>query len=139
MSPPPRVRGRRLVDKALSAGINYIETANTYGNQARFDRTGLPGWRERRSAEEIVGDAIRGRRDEVVLATKVSEAIGDGPNDGGAVGGGLSRYHIMSQIERSWIVWGGSITWTSTMPTIQTRPLQSRRRCRLWLILSGRA
>ncbi|WP_281177539.1 aldo/keto reductase [Granulicoccus phenolivorans] len=90
-----------LVDKALSAGINYIETANTYGNQARFDRTGLPGWRERRSAEEIVGDAIRGRRDEVVLATKVSEAIGDGPNDGGAVGGGLSRYHIMSQIERS--------------------------------------
>ncbi len=52
---PPRVRGRRLVDKALSAGINYIETANTYGNQARFDRTGLPGWRERRSAEEIVG------------------------------------------------------------------------------------
>lgn len=90
-----------LVQRALDVGINFIDTANTYGNQSRFDREGAPSASERRSAEELVGKAIAGRRDQVVLASKVSEAVGDGPNDGGFGGGGLSRVHIMRQVEQS--------------------------------------
>lgn len=91
-----------MVGLAVRSGINVIDTANSYGNQPRFDREGAPDWRHRRSAEEIVGDALGGvRRDEVVLATKVSEQVGGGPNDGGLAGGGLSRSHIMRQIEAS--------------------------------------
>lgn len=91
-----------LVRVAVDAGINFIDTANSYGNQARFDRDGIPDWTKRRSAEEIVGEAIEDYRDEIILASKVSEPIGNGPNDGGFLtGGGLSRTHIMRNIERS--------------------------------------
>ncbi len=90
-----------LVHFAIESGINVIDTANSYGNQARFDRPQGPTWKHRRSAEEIVGDAIEGLREDIILATKVSEPIGDGPNDGGFTGGGLSRTHIMRNIERS--------------------------------------
>lgn len=90
-----------LVNFALDSGINFIDTANSYGNQSRFDREGKPDWTARRSAEEIVGEALAGRRDEVILATKVSEPIGGGPNDGSFTGGGLSRIHIMRNVERS--------------------------------------
>ncbi len=93
-----------IVGRALDAGVNFIDTANSYGNQARFDRPGVPGvpgWRERASSEELVGRAIRGRRDRVVIATKVQERVGDGPNDGGPDGGGLTRRHVVEQCERS--------------------------------------
>ncbi|MBF6258380.1 aldo/keto reductase [Nocardia farcinica] len=90
-----------LIHVAVDAGINFIDTANSYGNQARFDRTGIPDWTKRRSAEEIVGEAIEDYRDQIVLASKVSEPIGNGPNDGSFTGGGLSRTHIMRNIERS--------------------------------------
>lgn len=87
-----------LVEYAIDSGINYIDTANSYGNQPRFDREGKPGWSDRRSSEEIVGEALSNskRRDDVILATKVSEPVGDGPNDGG-----LSSVHILRSIERS--------------------------------------
>ncbi|WP_211176956.1 aldo/keto reductase [Pseudonocardia acidicola] len=91
----------KLVHQALDAGVNFIDTANSYGNQGRFDRPGVPPANQRASAEELVGAALKGRRDEVVLATKVSEPVGAGPNDGGLFGGGLSRVHIMRQVERS--------------------------------------
>ena len=90
-----------LVRRALELGINFFDTANSYGNQARFDRPGLPPADQRRSSEELLGRALRGRRQEVVLATKVQENVGNGPNDGGPSGGGLTRKHIMAQCERS--------------------------------------
>lgn len=92
---------QRMVDCALEHGINMIDTANSYGNQSRFDRPGAPSADQRVSAEELVGQAIRGRRDRIILATKVSEPIGDGPNDGSLTGGGLSRLHVMRMVERS--------------------------------------
>jgi aryl-alcohol dehydrogenase-like predicted oxidoreductase len=70
-----------IVDKALDCGINVIDTANIY--------TGG-------KSEEIIGKAVKGRRDEFVIATKVGFNIGQGPNQGG-----LSRKHILFQIERS--------------------------------------
>jgi aryl-alcohol dehydrogenase-like predicted oxidoreductase len=90
-----------FIHRAIDLGINFIDTANTYGNQARFDRQGVVAAAERASAEELVGQAISDRRDEVIVATKVSEGVGDGPNDGGAHGGGLNRVHINRMLERS--------------------------------------
>lgn len=73
----------RLIHVALDAGINVIDTANVYSEPRGF-------------AETIVGRAIKDRRDEVVLATKVFHPMGDGPNDRGS-----SRYHIMEQVHAS--------------------------------------
>jgi 1-deoxyxylulose-5-phosphate synthase len=86
----------RLIGRAMDLGINMIDVANSYGNQARFDRPGVPAWKDRRSAEEIVGSAIKGRRKELVLCSKVMEPVGDGVNDHG-----LSRRHIVEQLEQS--------------------------------------
>jgi aryl-alcohol dehydrogenase-like predicted oxidoreductase len=72
---------RRQVDLCLEAGVNLIDTADVYSD-------GL--------SEEIVGQVLRGRRDEVLLATKVRMAMGRGPNDAG-----LSRHHILSGCEAS--------------------------------------
>ena len=55
----------RIVHRALEAGINFIDTADAYSAG---------------EAEEIVGKALKGRRDDVVLATKVHFAMGEGPN-----------------------------------------------------------
>jgi aryl-alcohol dehydrogenase-like predicted oxidoreductase len=98
---PTAADTQKLVDYALDEGVNFIDTANSYGNQSRFYRHGVPHAEDRASAEELIGRAIAGRRDHVILATKVSEPIGDGPNDGGWHGGGLSRAHIMRLAERS--------------------------------------
>lgn len=86
----------RLIGRALDLGINLIDTANSYGNQARFDRAGAPPAAARASAEEIVGRALGARRRDVVLCTKVMEPIGDGPN-----ARGLSRRHLFEQVEIS--------------------------------------
>ncbi len=72
---------RRQVDMCLDAGVNLIDTADVYSG-------GL--------AEEIVGAAVAGRRDDVLLATKVRMPMGDGPNDAG-----LSRHHIIAGCEAS--------------------------------------
>ncbi|NLN28732.1 MAG: aldo/keto reductase [Firmicutes bacterium] len=72
---------RRLIDEALAAGVNFIDTADTY-----------TGGR----SEETIGKAIRGRRDKVIIATKVGSRVGDGPNDAGA-----SRQRIMNGVEAS--------------------------------------
>ena len=66
---------------AVDQGINFFDTANTYGR-------GL--------SEERIGKALVGIRKEVIIATKVGMAMGDGPNDKGA-----SRHHIMQQAEDS--------------------------------------
>ncbi len=85
-----------LVHRALDLGINFIDVANTYGNRPSFDRPGLPSHAERKSAEELVGHALEGHRHDVVLATKVGERMDPGPN-----GSGLSRGHVMRQVEES--------------------------------------
>jgi len=71
----------KIIKRAIDAGINFIDTADVYT--------------EGRS-EEIVGKAIKGMRDDIVLATKVRGRTGIGPN-----GEGLSRKHIMHNIETS--------------------------------------
>jgi aryl-alcohol dehydrogenase-like predicted oxidoreductase len=71
----------RMVHTALDAGINFVDTADVYG--------------EGRS-EEIVGRALRGRRDEIVLATKVHGQMGKGPNERGN-----SRLWISREVESS--------------------------------------
>ena len=80
----------RLTHQALELGINFIDTANMYEGYARY--VGSPGG----VAEEILGKALKGRRDEVVLATKVGMKIGPAEDDGG-----LSPAHIRREIERS--------------------------------------
>ncbi|APX25914.1 MAG: aldo/keto reductase [Rhodobacteraceae bacterium] len=72
---------RSLFDCALDHGVNLIDTANMYS-------TG--------TAEEIVGEALAGRRDRVLISSKARMAIGDGPNDEGA-----SRWHLIRECERS--------------------------------------
>ncbi len=71
----------RIVHRALDEGINCIDTANRYC------------WGE---SEEIVGKALRGRRDSVVVATKVFM-----PGPGGAIDRGTSRRHVFLQVEES--------------------------------------
>lgn len=71
----------RIIHKALDAGINFVDTADMYS---------------RGESEEIVGKALKGRRDNVVLATKVHGAMGDDPNQRGT-----SRRWIMKAVEDS--------------------------------------
>jgi aryl-alcohol dehydrogenase-like predicted oxidoreductase len=71
----------RQIDLCIAAGVNLIDTANVYSSGA---------------SEEIVGEALGGKRDRVLIATKVRFGMGDGPNDRG-----LSRYHIIRQCEAS--------------------------------------
>lgn len=75
--------GRPFFRKAWEAGINFFDTANIYS-------LGV--------SEEITGRALRdlGRRDEQVIATKVYNPMGKGPNDRG-----LSRKHILDQVDAS--------------------------------------
>ena len=72
---------RRQVDMCLEAGVNHFDTANIYSGG---------------ESEEILGEAISGRREDLILATKVRMSVGDGPNDSG-----LSRHHIIRQCEQS--------------------------------------
>ncbi|HWF54635.1 MAG TPA: aldo/keto reductase [Solirubrobacteraceae bacterium] len=72
---------RRQLDMCLDAGVNLIDTANMYSH-------GL--------SEEIVGEALEGRRDRLMVATKVRFPMGDGANDAG-----LSRRHVIASCEAS--------------------------------------
>ena len=83
-----------VVGAALDLGINFFDTADVYGSTPTFDRPGAPPASERESAEEILGRALVGRRDEVVLATKSGERRFD-------PAAGLSRRYIIKQVEQS--------------------------------------
>ncbi|HJZ45974.1 MAG TPA: aldo/keto reductase [Roseiflexaceae bacterium] len=76
-----------IMDKALELGINFFDTANRYGGRVGVGTT-----------EQIIGRwlAQGGRRERIVLATKVYGPMGDGPNDRG-----LSAYHIRRACEDS--------------------------------------
>src|ERR687885_431218 len=71
----------RIIHRALDAGINVVDTADVYSAG---------------ESEEIVGRALEGRRDEVVLATKVHGPMGDAPNRRGN-----SRRWILREVEDS--------------------------------------
>ncbi len=88
--PVPEADAIKLVHGAMGMGINFIDTANVYEGYRRF--LGSPGG----TAETIVGKALKGRRDQVVLATKVGAPVGPGPQDRG-----LSASHILREIDRS--------------------------------------
>ena len=66
-----------LTHWALDHGINFIDTANMYEGYSRT--IGSP----RGVGEEILGKALRGRRDQAVVATKVGMKVGDAPEDEG--------------------------------------------------------
>jgi aryl-alcohol dehydrogenase-like predicted oxidoreductase len=72
---------RRVIGMCLDAGVNLIDTANVYSAGR---------------SEEIIGEALGARRNDVLLASKVRMRVGDGPNDEG-----LSRYHVIREVERS--------------------------------------
>jgi aryl-alcohol dehydrogenase-like predicted oxidoreductase len=72
---------RRMVNLCLDAGANMFDTADVYS---------------RGVAEEILGQAIRGRRDQVLLSTKATFRMGDEPNNVGS-----SRYHLLAACEAS--------------------------------------
>lgn len=80
----------RLTHAAIDLGINFVDTANVYEGYARY--LGSPGG----VAEEIVGKALRDRRNRVTLATKVAAPVGPGPQDRG-----LSAMHILRELDRS--------------------------------------
>jgi aryl-alcohol dehydrogenase-like predicted oxidoreductase len=80
----------RLTHGAIDMGINFLDTANAYEGYARY--LGSPGG----VAEEIVGKALRDRRNRVILATKVAAPVGPGPQDRG-----LSSVHVLRELERS--------------------------------------
>jgi aryl-alcohol dehydrogenase-like predicted oxidoreductase len=71
----------RIIQRALDAGINFIDTADVYSAG---------------ESEEIVGKALKGRRDDVVLATKVSVPMDENPNHRGN-----SRRWIITEVENS--------------------------------------
>lgn len=86
----------QVVGTAQELGINFIDTADVYGNMPVFDRPGAPTAAEREPAEQILGRALRGRRDNMVIATKSNGIVGHDVNQRG-----LSRRHIIRQIETS--------------------------------------
>jgi 1-deoxyxylulose-5-phosphate synthase len=86
----------RVVGAAIDLGINFVDTADVYGNMPVFDRPGALAAADREPAEQILGRALRGRRDEMVIATKSNGIVGLDINDRG-----LSRRHIIRQVETS--------------------------------------
>ena len=70
-----------VINHALDMGINMIDTSNSYGGTY---------------SEEYIGRALKGKRHQAVIATKVSSRMADGPNNAGN-----SRKHIMTEVENS--------------------------------------
>ncbi|MBA4054480.1 MAG: aldo/keto reductase [Marivirga sp.] len=71
----------RLIDVSFDHGLNFFDTANVYSTGA---------------SEEILGAALKGRRDKAIISTKVAFKMGEGPNESGS-----SRYHIIRECEAS--------------------------------------
>jgi len=72
---------KRMIDRAIDLGINFFDTADVYSHG---------------KSEEIVGRALEGRRNDVVIATKVGLPTGDGPSDRG-----LGDRHVRQSLEKS--------------------------------------
>ena len=85
---PDEAAAQRLVEHAIDQGINLIDCANIYGTMD--DRANIG------RSEVVLGRALKGKRDDVVITSKVCGRLGPGPNDLG-----LSRFHILREVERS--------------------------------------
>jgi aryl-alcohol dehydrogenase-like predicted oxidoreductase len=72
---------KRLIDICLDAGANLFDSADVYSDGA---------------SESILGAALKGRRDQAIISTKISLRAGEGPNDAGA-----SRHHLIGGVERA--------------------------------------
>ena len=72
---------KRIIDRAIDLGINFFDTADIYSHG---------------KSEQIVGKAMEGRREDVVIATKVGLPTGDGPDDRG-----LGRKHVRRNLRKS--------------------------------------
>lgn len=70
-----------IIDRAIELGINFLDTANVYAQG---------------ESERVVGKAIREKRHQIVLATKASSKMGEGPNERGG-----SRFHLLNELEAS--------------------------------------
>ncbi len=71
----------KIIDHAIDQGINFIDTANLYSQN---------------ESERIIGNALKGRRQQVILTTKAGLKAGNGPNEKGS-----SRIHLMHELESS--------------------------------------
>ncbi|NIJ92130.1 aryl-alcohol dehydrogenase-like predicted oxidoreductase [Xanthomonas campestris] len=74
-------QAQRMIDLCLEAGLNLFDTADVYSDGA---------------SEEILGQALQGRRDQVILSTKTGLRLGDGPNDAGT-----SRFRLLRAVDAS--------------------------------------
>ncbi len=72
---------RRILDRCIEAGVNLVDTADIYSDG---------------TSEEIVGEIVKGRRQELLLATKCRFPTGRGANDAGS-----SRHHIVRSLDAS--------------------------------------
>ena len=89
-NPVDRDQAIRLTHLALDLGINFIDTANIYEG---YDRViGSAGG----ISEQYLGEALKGKRDQAVITTKVGCFVGEGDANGG-----LTRTHVMREVERS--------------------------------------
>jgi aryl-alcohol dehydrogenase-like predicted oxidoreductase len=71
----------RLIDICLESGLNFFDSADIYSGGV---------------AEDVLGEAIKGRRDKLLISTKATFRSGDGPNDVGS-----SRFHLIDSVEKS--------------------------------------
>ncbi len=78
----------RVIERSIELGINFIDCANVYGLEDDHKNAG--------TCEEILGRVLKRHRNDLVISSKVCGPIGTGPNDSG-----LSRYHIMREIDRT--------------------------------------
>lgn len=72
---------RRLVDVCIDAGVNLFDSADVYSGG---------------DSEVVLGQALKGRRDQALISTKATFAVGAGPNDEGS-----SRFHLIRQVEQT--------------------------------------
>jgi hypothetical protein len=106
----------RIIHRAVDAGINFVDTADVYS-------TG--------ESEEIVGKALKARRDDIILATKVSVPMDDDPNHRGS-----SRRWIVAEVENS--LAGGWLSGNWTADSSPTSPARQRLAARFDMSLRGR-
>jgi aryl-alcohol dehydrogenase-like predicted oxidoreductase len=80
-----------IMERAFDLGVNFIDTADRYHGTAHVSPLAYVGF-----AERLVGKFLKGRREQIVLSTKVRGKMGEGPNDEG-----LSRIHILQGFKHS--------------------------------------
>ncbi|MBV7329574.1 aldo/keto reductase [Chloroflexi bacterium TSY] len=85
---PDSAAAQRVIEHAIERGINLIDCANIYGMMD--DRANIG------QSEKILGRVLKGKRDQLVITSKVASRLGPAPNESG-----LSRVHIMREIENS--------------------------------------